>query len=273
MPKFTSEYAYGPLKKYLGNTKYIEDYYFIPAVKISFVGVTYSGKTQAIRTLVETFGGILQEISNSNNRTQLDQNYIFAEHLVEGKKQTVRVELKSFSEHAPEHNRYHSCVPLENRVLFFKHLDSSSFTSQLSVLKRNILRSHDSSFDQSSYPAVITRAKSYSDMTPRRQNQFGKMNFPRVYLVDNPKRKKYSVDNIDPSTVDIVVDTLQLIDKSYRLISFSGSPIPQTLDGKVVPYVDQLKLGVLDVVKEIRAKNSPEQKLLDAIFGKKDIVF
>ena len=237
MLKLTQDRLVGPLKEIYSEPFYIENFFSLEKAEIGFIGHTYAGKSQVIKALTHTLGGVYQEKINDNKRTLDDSCYIFGEIYNGNARQTIRINLKS---HAGHDIGYGTDGPkCEQSVVVFKYLKSSTFNKQVRHI-RPILEKEKVKIEESY--ALITRVASDADLTTRRKNMAGKYGFRDIYYVNNPKVKDYKLENFDFGNVELVLEVLEKKYPTLKLIQFGNSDIPEGLEEKLAKFDKHLDI-------------------------------
>jgi len=237
MLKLTSNRFIGPLKDLMPLPFYIEDFNEFEKISIGFIGDTYAGKTQYIKNLINTLGGVFQEERNYNKRTLNDSSYVFGEIEKNGVKKTIALQLKS---HAGHNIGYGDNGPKTNHsVLVFKYLKSSTFDKQLRLV-RPILEKEDINLVESY--GLITRINSASELTTRRRNTIMKKNLKGIFYINNPKRNEYYLRDFDDRNVDLLLSVLENNYPSIKLLYFGNEKIPHGLEGKLIKFENHLSI-------------------------------
>lgn len=253
----------GPLKNLKSEPFAIEDYYSFQQKKIGLIGETYAGKSQSIKELVFSLGGVYQEkMYNDTNRTGTDDSFIFAESYENSLRKTTLVRLRSHAGHMMGEQGY-PLPEAEDKILVVKNLSSRSISGQFSSIF------HALRFNKEKYPLLITRLNDLSELSTRRRNQLNKEDFKKIYLVDNQKKKEYPLRTFNKPNVDYVLDFLRKDNQTFKLIYFGDENIPESLEGLVTKFDNHFVLTEpIPVEKE--EEMSAEEKLIKAIFREKE---
>lgn len=238
MLQLTSDRLVGPLSDVSNKPFYVKGFNDLETVSIGFIGHTYAGKTQFIRTLTHALGGVFQESQNYSKRTVNDASYIFGQYGNGESQRILAIKLKS---HAGHDIGYGDKGPkADENVIVLKYLKSSTFSKQLRLIEP-ILEKEGISFDESY--ALVTRVDSASDMTTRRRNMVLRRGFKEMYCIDNPKKRTYSIDDINPLNIDLILKVLEGRFPNLNLIHFTEGGVPEGLEGKLVNGMNQLKFS------------------------------
>lgn len=267
LPRFHlhSDYTSGPLREIFPRPFQIEDYLlnFSAYPKVTFVGDTYAGKNQIIKSLVYTLGGVYQEDKSwgEKGRTREDKSYLFFEFGEERK--TGLLTLQSVAGDLLRRERFYEYDSLEDSeiVLVMKNMKSSTLTNQWSILEPFLVRN---GIRQHGLPLVITRAGSAECIPSRRLRSIDTSNFSKVYFADNPPRREYPLSDFSETNAELVMDRLNEKFGQTRIIYFGKEEIPARLESLVVPWKDQFKVSPAEALDEER--QSSEEKCFEAIF-------
>jgi hypothetical protein len=256
----------GPLKDIFNEPFIIEDYLlnFASYPVISFVGDTYAGKNQIIRTLVNTLGGVYQEDKSlgERGRTREDKSYLFLEF--GNTRELALLTLKSVAGDLMRDNpRTYNFRPMDNGGLLvvLKNLKSETIQNQLGVVETFLRRQNKRLEDLS---AVITRANNSGDVPKRRLVQLERANFSKVYFVDNPTRRDYTLAKFPEVNAQIIIESLGEQFRDGRIIYFGKEQIPPRLGRYLAQWNNQFETK--ERLGNTEENLTPEERLFNAIF-------
>ncbi len=252
MYELTSDRLAGPLRTIRDNAFYIEGFLELDPVKIGLIGDTYAGKTQAIRALTHTLGGVFQE-KHRSKRTVKDGSYLFGET---GSGQTIAVGLKSHAGH--DVGKGDKGPRADKNILVLKYLKTSTFNRQFGIIEPIIEKE---GIDYSDCSALVTRVTSEDQLPIRRKNMIVRKGFKHVYFVDNHRKQQYPLSGLDPANIHVVIDLAREVYPDLKLIYFGDEELPDSLEDKLVRFDDQLSFAAWD------EKEDSEDKLARALFG------
>lgn len=260
-----SDYTSDPLRGISSSPFQIDDYLlkFSAYPKITFVGDTYAGKNQIIKSLVYTLGGVYQEDKSEEDRgrTRKDKSYLFFE-FGESRK-TGLLTLQSVAGDLLRSERYYEYHSLKDSeiILVMKNMKSSTFTNQWNIIEPFLIRN---GIRQERIPLVITRASGAENILPRRLRAIDTSNFSKVYFVDNPTKREYPLSSFSEANAELVVDRLSEKFEQTKIIYFGKEEIPARLKNLVVPWTNQFEISPTGALEEERL--SPEEGLFRTIF-------
>jgi hypothetical protein len=214
MPELTTKRLVGPLKTIREGNFMIGGFLDMLKEKIGLIGDTYAGKTQVVKALTHTLGGVYQEC-HTKCRTLEDSSYVFAEVTSDEQRQTMAVGLKTHAGH--EINEGDKGPRAQKNIVVIKYLKTSTPNMQFGLIQPIIEREGISYQD---CIALLTRVTDLGSVTTRRRNMIMNLGFRALYPVDNPKRTNYSLGEMDTANVDAVLDLLRDNHPSAKLIYF-----------------------------------------------------
>jgi len=255
MYELTSDRLAGPLSQLREQPFGIDGFMDLNSTRIGLIGDTYAGKTQIVKALTHTLGGVYQE-RHLRDRTLDDSSYIFGEYNSEGQRKTFAVGLKT---HAGHKILYGKQGPkAKKNIIVLKYMKSSTFNKQFELIEP-IIETEGITYEECL--AILTRITSTEQMTTRRRNMVLRQGFRNIYFADNPKQKKYPLAKLDESNINAVLELLRDDLPDIKLIYFGSDQIPSSLEDKLVKFDNHLTFSDWEPVDD------PEDRTARAVFG------
>jgi len=256
MSELTSDRLVGPLKEIRKKPFIINDFIDLDQLSIGFIGDTKSGKTQMIKALTYCLGGVYQEKKNYCNCTLKDSSYIFAEKVIKGRTKTYAIHFRS-------HKLYNDISESEKNIVVIGKWKTMHLSRQLNNIS-SVMKSKNISY--SDCIALITRTNSSEDLSKRRKNKIDTLGFKDIYFTNNPKKRNYSINDLNISNIDSVLNLLRDDNPTMKLIYFGSETLPKQLEEKVVLFDKHLTFKDWKKEKPTEKSNAHEE-LLQSIYG------